>query len=110
MSVNEILIATGRVEPPLGLIELAVSRDDQKTRDEIIAGKRNDAPGDAAFMAVIAAVYGFAAAVPRKSWAWTFSLVMICTTIIPFVITAAGAIPLVIYWVKPEMKTYFNRR
>lgn len=109
MSVFEILIASGQVEPPLGLIESAVSDNDPKVRDEMIASKRADAPGVAVFTMCVAAVYVFAAAVPRRPWAWMFSLVMICTTTFPFIVTAAGAIPLIIHWVKPEMKLHFNR-
>jgi hypothetical protein len=110
MSAYEILIAIGRIEPSLDLIESVASAGNQKAREEIIAEKRNDAPGVAVFTALIAATYGFAAFVPRKSWAWTFSLVMICTTIFPFVFTAAGTIPLVLLWAKPAMRNYFNKR
>ena len=110
MSLYEILVAVGRVEPSLGLIESAVNYENDQARDEIIAGQRREAPGDAVFTTLVAAIYGFAAIVPRKPWAWIFGLVVICTTIFPFVVTAAGTIPLVIFWAKPATKTYFNRR
>jgi hypothetical protein len=45
---------------------------------------------------------------PRKSWAWIFGLVLICigltsACLLPF------CIPLLIFWIKPETKTYFGR-
>ena len=109
MAVYEAQIAKGRIDPDLGLIESAVSAEAPKVRNEIIADKRAEAPENAAFAVVVAMVYGFAALVPRKPWAWTFSLVMICTTMLPFIITLAGTIPLILAWVKPDMKIYFKR-
>jgi hypothetical protein len=52
----------------------------------------------------------FAAApfLPRKSWAWVFGLVLICIGL-----TSACClpvcIPLLIYWLKPEMKEFYGR-
>lgn len=110
MAVEEILVATGRIEPQLGLLELAASDNDPQARAEIIASERGDAPGTAGFCAVVAAVYGFAACVPRKPWAWMFSMLVICTTFFPFILTLAGTIPLVICWTKPAIQAYFHRR
>lgn len=104
--IFEVLVALGQLEPPLGLIESAL---DQKAREEVIAAKRADAPGVAVFTAAIALLYACAAIAPRKPWAWTFGLVMICGTILPFVITAAGAIPLIVHWVKPPVRHYFGK-
>ena len=110
MTTLEILVACNVVEPDLDLIEMAVSHHDPKARAEIIAEKRADAPGFATFCALIAFTYAFAATLPRKPWAWTFGLVIVCTTILPFILTAAGAIPLLVNWIKPAVKLYFNRR
>ncbi|MEW6027424.1 MAG: hypothetical protein AB1599_09050 [Planctomycetota bacterium] len=44
---------------------------------------------------------------PRRSWAWIYHLVLICiglTSCCCLPIT----IPLLIYWIKPEVKTYFK--
>jgi len=30
--------------------------------------------------------------IPRKPWAWVFAIVVLATTIFPFVITAAGTV------------------
>ncbi|HEX2269694.1 MAG TPA: hypothetical protein VHH35_09175 [Pyrinomonadaceae bacterium] len=52
----------------------------------------------------------FAAApfLPRKSWVWVFGLVLICIGL-----TSACClpvcIPLLIYWIKPEMKAFYGR-
>jgi len=110
MAVYEIQVARGATEPSLGLIESAVSHNDQKVRDEIIAEKRADAPGIAVFVIALAVIYGCAASIPRQPWAWTFGLVIICTTVFPFIISAAGAIPLIIQWASPAAKLYFGKR
>ncbi|MGC3959021.1 MAG: hypothetical protein QM813_14080 [Verrucomicrobiota bacterium] len=105
-----IMLALGKVEPDLGLIESAVSRNDPKLRHEIIAEKRAEAPEVAVFTIGVAAFYAFAACIPRRPWAWTFGLVVICTTIMPLLITVAGMIPLLLQWVSPSAKQYFGRR
>jgi drug/metabolite transporter (DMT)-like permease len=52
----------------------------------------------------------FAAApfLPRKNWVWIFGLVLICVGL-----TSACClpvcIPLLIYWLKPEMKAFYGR-
>jgi len=45
---------------------------------------------------------------PRKPWAWVYDMILICygiaiATCIPV------AIPLLIYWIKPETRSYFGR-
>ena len=110
MAIYEIQVARGATEPSLGLIESAVSHNNQSIREEIIAEKRADAPGIAVFVIGLAVIYGCAASIPRQPWAWTFGLVIICTTVFPFIISAAGAIPLLIQWVSPASKRYFGKR
>ena len=46
---------------------------------------------------------------PAKPWAWIFGLILICLgmtscCILPF------AIPLLIYWIKPENQEYYGRK
>jgi hypothetical protein len=110
MAVHSILIARGSVEPPLGLIESAVSAGSPPLRDEIFAEKRAKAPEFAGFTFAIALVYVAAACIPRKPWAWTFGLVIICTTFFPFIVTLGGMIPLLIQWVSPAGKIYFGKQ
>ena len=110
MGAFEILVARGTVGPTFGLLEDVVSRHDKGLRDRLIVEKRAEAPGFAAFVFAIAVCYGVAAAIPRKPWAWVFGIVVLATTVFPFIITAAGMVPLLIYWGRPEVKRYFGRR
>ena len=52
--------------------------------------------------------YAFAPFLPRRSWVWVFGLVLIClglssTCCLPV------CIPLLIFWLKPEMKAFYGR-
>jgi hypothetical protein len=109
IGITEVLVAREVIEPNFGLIEGAVAKQDPNFRQQLIAEKRKDAVGVAVMCGVIA--LGFAAAmwVPRKPWGWTLGLLVLVATIFPFVITAAGAIPLLLVWCKPEMKSSFGR-
>lgn len=44
---------------------------------------------------------------PRKSWVWVYHLVMICIGMTGC--TIVFSIPLLIFWLKPEVKTYFGK-
>ena len=52
--------------------------------------------------------YALAPFLPRKSWVWIFGLVLICIGL-----TSACCmpvcIPLLIFWLKPEMKVFYGR-
>ena len=57
---------------------------------------------------VLAGVFGAALVLPRRSWVWVYDLVLIAIgfmscCILPF------SVALLIFWLKPEVKTYFNR-
>ena len=45
---------------------------------------------------------------PRKSWVWVFGLVLICIGLTSAFCLPAS-IPLLIYWLKPEMKAFYGR-
>ena len=45
--------------------------------------------------------------IPRKPWAWTYHIVMICIGMTGCTIVAS--IPLLIFWLKPDVKGYFGR-
>lgn len=107
---NYVQVARGEVEPSLGLMETVLGRMNPSVGEEIVAEKRARAPEMAIVTALVAFLYGTAAAIPRKPWTWTFGLVMICSMILPFVITAAVAIPLLLSWLKPAMKSMFGRQ
>ena len=57
---------------------------------------------------VFAGPYAAAPFLPRKSWVWVFGLVLICIGL-----TSACClpvcIPLLIFWLKPEMKDFYGR-
>jgi len=44
---------------------------------------------------------------PRRRWVWVYHLVMICIGMTGCTIVAS--IPLLIFWIKPEVKAYFNQ-
>ena len=52
--------------------------------------------------------YALAPFLPRKSWVWVFGLVLICIGLTSMCCLPA-CIPLLIYWIKPEMKEFYGR-
>ena len=105
----EILVACGTIEPHFGLIEDFVSRDNKSLHDRLITEKRADAPFKATFFFGIALIYCAGAGIPRKPWAWVFAVVVLATTIFPFIITAAGTVPILVQWARLPVKRYFGR-
>lgn len=45
---------------------------------------------------------------PRKSWVWVYNLVLICGGMTSCCCLPAS-IPLLVYWIKPDVKLWFNR-
>lgn len=56
---------------------------------------------------VFGGFYAVAAMVPYKPWGWTLGLVAICLGLSSCLVVAA--VPLLIYWMKPETKAAFGR-
>jgi len=52
--------------------------------------------------------YALAPFLPRKSWVWVFGLVLICIGLTSACCLPA-CIPLLIFWLKPEMKAFYGR-
>ena len=57
---------------------------------------------------VLGGAYVTAFFIPRKPWAWTYHIVLICLGLssacfIPF------CVPLLVYWLRPEAKAYFGK-
>ena len=52
--------------------------------------------------------YALAPFLPRKSWVWIFGLVLICLGLSSACCLPA-CIPLLIFWLKPEMKAFYGR-
>ena len=62
----------------------------------------------AAFLGVFVLLFAAAWILPRERWAWTYSLVLICLGMGG--LTLVAAVPLLIFWIKPETKAWFGRR
>ena len=56
---------------------------------------------------VFAVVFALPFVLPRKRWVWIYDLVLICIGLTSCCILPA-AVPLLIYWLKPEAKNWFN--
>jgi hypothetical protein len=52
--------------------------------------------------------YALAPFLPRKSWVWVLGLVLICIGLTSTCCLPA-CIPLLIFWLKPEMKAFYGR-
>ena len=52
--------------------------------------------------------YALAPFLPRKSWVWVFGLVLICLGL-SSACCLPVCIPLLIFWLKPEMKAFYGR-
>ncbi|HLM58716.1 MAG TPA: hypothetical protein VK422_21610 [Pyrinomonadaceae bacterium] len=85
----------------------------------IVAGPSDPemSPGEARVMGLIFIVLGaalmapYAAApfLPRRKWAWVVGVVLIALSMTGTCCIPA-AVPLLIFWVKPETKAFFNAR
>jgi hypothetical protein len=52
-------------------------------------------------------LYAAAPFLPKARWAWIYDIVMICIGI-PTCCCTPASIPLLIFWLKPEVKSFFN--
>ena len=52
--------------------------------------------------------FALAPFLPHKSWVWVFGLVLICIGLTSTCCLPA-CIPLLIFWLKPEMKAFYGR-
>ena len=57
---------------------------------------------------VFFAAYAVAPFLPRKSWVWVYGLVLIAIGLTSLCCLPA-CIPMLIFWVKPEMKHFYGR-
>jgi hypothetical protein len=84
------------------IILVAPSSSDLTSSDKAIAGGFY-----IIFGVLLAGVYGVAPFLPKRPWAWIYHVVLICLGFtscccIPF------SIPMLIFWLKPEMRVFFN--
>ena len=56
----------------------------------------------------LAGVFGAAPFLPRRPWVWIYDLVLICLGLTS-VCCLPATIPLLVYWLKPEAKSWFGR-
>jgi hypothetical protein len=83
-------------------ILVAPSSSDLTSSDKAIAGGFY-----IIFGLLLTGVYGVAPFLPKRPWAWIYHVVLICLGFtscccIPF------SIPMLIFWLKPEMRVFFN--
>jgi drug/metabolite transporter (DMT)-like permease len=57
---------------------------------------------------VFFAGYAVGPFLPRKSWAWVYGMVLICIGLTSACCLPA-CIPMLIFWLKPELKAFFGR-
>jgi hypothetical protein len=57
----------------------------------------------------ILAPFLLALLLPPRPWVWVYALLMICLGAVITLLGVFAAIPLLIYWVKPDVKQYFGR-
>ena len=57
----------------------------------------------------LAAIFAFGVVAPPRPWVWVFDMVLIAIGLTSCCCMPAS-IPLLIYWMKPEVKTHFGRQ
>jgi len=61
----------------------------------------------AAMGLALCAAIGVGLLAPRRKWGWVYALVVICLGLTSCC-TMPACIPLLIFWLKPETKAYYN--
>jgi hypothetical protein len=56
----------------------------------------------------LTALFGFGVFAPPVSWVWVYDIVLIAIGLTSC-LTIPAALPLLLYWIKPETKAYFGR-
>ena len=56
----------------------------------------------------LAAIFAFGVFARPASWVWVYDIVLIAIGLTSC-LTIPAAVPLLIYWIKPETKAYFGR-
>jgi hypothetical protein len=56
----------------------------------------------------LTAIFAFALFAPRSSWVWVYDIVLIAIGLTSC-LTIPAAVPLLLYWIKPEAKAWFGR-
>jgi hypothetical protein len=110
-AIQESLILARKVPPELGPIAGLISRDDPTLHSQLLEEERENSIVGLALAIIGVALFGMGCFFcPRASWAWIWGIVAIVISVVPLCISIAGAIPLLIFWLKPETKQYFGRK
>src|SRR5688500_8581784 len=88
----------------VGVIAVIGPEDEEMSRTEsmVIFGLV------AALCGIFCAVFAFALFAPRAPWVWIYDIVLIALGMTSC-LTLPAAIPLLIFWLKPEAKAWFGR-
>lgn len=105
--VDGFLTATGRTKPELGFWDRVATVDNDATREQLLQDKVHEAGVIFAIACVGLPAFLLGALLPPKPWAHTYGVVLLCISL-PLCITIKFAIPLLIYWLKPNAKAYFH--
>jgi hypothetical protein len=110
IAMHEGLILAGKEPPELGLLADVASRDDPKLRGQLLAEERENSIIGVGLAAAGSALFLLGMFSPRTSWAWVLGCVAIVVSIVPLCVSVAVAVPLLVFWLKPETRQYFGRR
>lgn len=108
MAVSFLLIARGKMDPPLSFAEEFAVKQNSAVRERAITEERAQAPGVCAACSAAMLFYIAAIFIPRRQWGWIAGVVAIAGMALPMLITVAFTIVLAIQWVKPETRRYFS--
>jgi hypothetical protein len=109
LAVHEALVLAGKVAPGLGPIANLMSRDDPALRKQLVDEERSNSIIGVGLALVGSALFGLGLFSRRAPWAWGLGIAAIIVSIFPLCVSLAVAIPLLIFWVKPETKRYFGK-
>jgi hypothetical protein len=108
LGIREGMILAGTLPPQLGPVAGLLSSDDPAMRAQMLAEERQNSFIGLA-IAVIGAILFFVGVIcPRAPWAWIWGIVAIVVSVFPLCVSLAGAVPLLIFWLKPGTKRYFG--
>ena len=110
LAAHEALVFAGKVQPGLGPIMNLASSDDPKLRAQLLEEERANSIIGLGLALAGSALFTTGLFSPRARWAWGVGIAAIIVSIVPLCISLAGAVPLLIFWFKPETRRYFRGR
>jgi len=85
-----------------------LSSDDPKLRAQLLEEERANSVIGLGLALAGSALFATGMFSPRARWAWGVGIAAIIVSAVPLCISLAGAIPLLVFWCKPETKRYFR--